>query len=230
VNGHPEPSAFLPSRSGLHFANDFPRGPVLRAGLGPVRIPIGNAANGLCGGMIFAARDLFEAGEAAPPDRTPPPGGSRLFRYLVRRLFTSFDLPAGPVRYWVWMARSTGDGLLRRGLIHRTVEREWPKVKGDLDRGVLSPLGVIRTRSVNPLQLGLNHQLLAYAYALDTASGSVRIAVYDPNHPDNDGLTLTLRLAGPRRSIEYLPGETPVRGFFRARYRSPSPRSARLLA
>ncbi len=220
---------FLPSTYALHFPNDFPPAPIFRFGLGSARIPIGSAANGLCGGMVFAARDLFEAGVPAPPDRVPPPRGAPLFRFLVRRLFASFDLPAGPLRYWVWMARPTVGGGAARGLTGRTIEREWPKVKAEIDGGRLSALGLIRTRSINPLSLGLNHQVLAYGYDSDDEAGTVALSVYDPNHPDGDALPLVLRTSGADRGIEYVAGELPVRGFFRTRYRPPRARSLRLL-
>ena len=31
---------------------------------GPITVPVGDAANGLCGGMAWTVRDLFEAGQA----------------------------------------------------------------------------------------------------------------------------------------------------------------------
>jgi hypothetical protein len=220
---------FLPNTYALHFANDFPPAPIFRLGLGPARIPVGNAANGLCGGMVFAARDLFEAGVEAPPGPRPPAPGTPLFRYLVRRLFSSFDLPLGPLRYWFWMALPTGGGGVVHGLTTRTIEREWPKLRADIDRGELSALGLIRTRSLNPLSLGLNHQVLAYGYDEDARAATVRVAVYDPNHPDQDSVALMVRLSGSERGVEYLAGELPVRGFFRTRYRRPGSRSRRLL-
>ena len=217
---------FLLSTYALHFPNDFPPAPIFRLGLGSARIPIGNAANGLCGGMAFAARDLFEAGTEAPPDRSPPARGTPLFRYLVRRLFSSFDLPLGPLRYWFWMALPTGGS---RGLTGRTIRREWPRVKADIDRGELSALGLIRTRSLNPLSLGLNHQVLAYRYREDDPAGAVTVSVYDPNHPDEDSVALIVHRSGPHLGVSYVVGELPVRGFFRTRYRRPSRRSLALL-
>src|SRR5207237_155792 len=93
---------FLPSESAFRFTNSFPHEPVLTVplpGLGK-GIPIGDAAQGLCGGMIFTVRDLFEAGREPPADTTPPPPGSALYKYLVRRLFDSWDLPRGGLRYY----------------------------------------------------------------------------------------------------------------------------------
>ena len=86
---------FLPSTSGFRFANAFPNVPVRRIGIpGVISVPIGDASNGLCGGMAFAARDYFESGRT-PPGLESPPSEGALFDYLVDRLFDSFDLPVG---------------------------------------------------------------------------------------------------------------------------------------
>jgi hypothetical protein len=199
---------FLPSTCGFRFANAFWPQPLLRiplVGLG--HLTIGNASRGLCGGMIFAVCDYFERGCAPPADREPPDHGSPLFAYLVRRLFDSFQLPWGPLHYYRWMA-SRDVALLRH-----TVRRAWPRVRRDLDAGRLSPLGLIRPRSRNPLRLGENHQVLAYGYGLHEPSGSLELAVYDPNHPGRDDVTLALNVQAPV-SIVASTGDA-VRGFFR---------------
>jgi hypothetical protein len=212
---------FAPSASGFRFPNSFPPEPVLAMGVGRRRLGIGNASNGLCGGMVFAARDLFEAGIPPPPATEPPAGGSPLYRYVVRRLFHSFDLPVGPARYMAWMVLPSGEGRFGlRGVAGRSLRREWPLIRRDLDRGVLSPIGLVRVHSFNPLELGRNHQVLAYGYELDTRSDRVTISVYDPNHPGDDGIALSFSLKpGPDWEVAYVPGELPVRGFFRTRFR-----------
>ena len=128
---------FLPSVWGLRFPNAFPRTPVIRVpGTG---VGVGNAADGLCGGMAFMARDLFEHRVQPPPDSTPPRDGP-LFRYLVGRAMASFDLPGGPAKYQLWMAlpdHSSWFGM--PGVVERTLVVEWPAVRADLDGGVPSP-------------------------------------------------------------------------------------------
>jgi hypothetical protein len=216
---------FKPGTSAFHFPNQFPRGPVLSLpvpGLG--RIPIGDAANGLCGGMAFAVRDLFTAGRPPPPDTVPPANDSPLFRYLVRRLFDSFDLPVGPLRYFHRMNLPDGDTETKHGLAWRTLVEEWPLVRRDLDEGLLSPLGLIRIRSPNPLEMGRNHQVLAYGYELDEATRDLRLYVYDPGYPDNNRLTLALNLAEPTQPVPLVyPHGEAFRGFFRTRYRFADP-------
>ena len=205
-------AGFRPSTCGFRFANAFWPQPLLRiplAGLG--HWPIGDASRGLCGGMAFAARDYFKRGHPPPDDRDPPDYDSPLFRYLVRRLFASFHLPWGPLRYYRWMAAS--DEVVQE----HTVRHEWPRIRRELDAGRLAALAMIRIRSRNPFRLGENHQVLAYGYGLDETSGSLLIAIYDPNHPGRDDLTLALRLR-PASGVVSASGET-FRGFFHTPYR-----------
>jgi hypothetical protein len=223
---------FLPSTNGFRFPNRFPRVPVRRIGIpGVVSIPIGDASNGLCGGMALAARDFLEAGRPPPPDPDPPEEGTPLFRYLVDRLFDSFDLPVGPARYLELMspALPDGDGALARfgvglrGRARRMITEEWPKIRADIDGGHPSPLGLVRVRSWNPLDLKLNHQVLAYGYRVE--GGRLVLRIYDPNRPGDDGMTLSLRITDPRRPTPVgstLPGR-PVYSFFRVPYRSSEP-------
>lgn len=216
---------FLPSTNGLHFSNDFAPEPLFRVGLGRATISIGNAADGLCGGMVFAVRDLFEHRLRPPPNRTPPQSGTKLFGYLLGRLLASFNLPVGPLRYWLWQILPAGDRFGVRGLAWRAIRGHWPKIQADIDSGRPSALGLVRTRSINPLVLGRNHQVLAYGYDLDEGGDGLVIHVYDPNHPDDDHCAFSLSVADPTRAtpIDYVGGELPVRGFFRTRFRPKDP-------
>ena len=209
---------FSPSVNGLRFPNAFPKGPLLHV----AGIPIGNASNGICGGMAFAARDLFEAGLPPPADTSPPAPGTPLFGYLVRRLFASFDLPLGPIRYLLWMVLPKGNRFGIHGVAWRTIRHHWPRIRSDLDRGILPPLGLVRARG-NPMELGRNHQVLAFGYDLDETTASLAVHVYDPNRPGDDSVALRLSLADPDRPtpIEYEGGEYPVFGFFRTGYSRP---------
>ena len=75
-----DPERFLPSRHGFAFTNAWPSQPavVLDTHLG--QINIGNAAAGLCGGMVFVALDYWHAADR--PAR--PPGRSRASRSTGR--------------------------------------------------------------------------------------------------------------------------------------------------
>ncbi len=225
---------FTPSVNGLQFVNSFPHEPVLDVDtpLGP--IDVGDASNGLCGGMVFVARDVFGTPGMAPIEDTQPPApDTPLFHYIVDRLIDSFDLPhAGFLRYFEWMITPDGDTgwapfFIRPGVAWKTIHDEWPKIRAELDAGRLCPLGLVTTKSRSPAKLGENHQVLAYGYDLDDASLSV--AVYDPNTTTAaaDAVRLTLSLANPthRTPIGHnVAIANPVRGFFRVpyEYRDPS--------
>jgi len=224
-------SGFLPSTSGFRFANAFPHVPLRRIGIpGVVSVPIGDASNGLCGGMAFAVRDYFEAGRP-PPNNTTAPGKGRLFDYLVDRLFDSFNLPLGPVRYLELMNPLLPDGetvwsrlgLAPHGRAWRTVKEEWPKVRAEIDAGHPSPLGLVRVKSTKPFDLKENHQVLAYGY--DLVGSSATLHLYDPNQPGRDDVTMTLGLASSARATDHTvfpPGPT-VFAVFRVAYQPATP-------
>ena len=218
---------FAPSASGLHFFNSFPHVPLMTIDVLGQPIPIGDAANGLCGGMVFAVRDYFEAGIPVPPDTAAPSSGS-LFDYLVRRLFDSFNLfrlPPGPVTYMGLMNPALPDhetdasrlGITPRGRAWIMINNEWPKIRADIDNGRPSPIGLIEIKSLDPFQMGNNHQVLAYGYDLDGTD--LTIHLYDPNYPNDDTVTMSLSIADPQHTtpVIYSKGET-VWCFFRPDY------------
>jgi hypothetical protein len=222
---------FTPSTSGFRFPNSFPKVPVRHIGIpGVVSVPIGDASNGLCGGMVFAARDYFEAGQTPPVDTTPP-GEGPLFDYLVDRLFDSFDLPWGPGRYLALMSPVLADGetLLSwlgvgpHGRSWQMVDDEWPKVRGDIDSGHPSPIGLVTLKSTNPFDLKENHQVLACGYQLD--GDQVSLNLYDPNQPGRDDIKLWFDASDPThaQTIAVAPAGPPVLAFFRVTYRPAMP-------
>ncbi len=218
---------FLPSTRGLHFPNRFPHVPNLEIDLpGGLTLPIGDAANGLCGGMAYTVRDLLEAG-VAPPALTRAPGEGPLFRYIADRLLDSLNLPFGPATYLRLMHPALPDGDLAviHGRAWRMIRLEWPAIRSDLDRGTLSPLGLVKAKSRDPRQLGRNHQVLAWGYDLDGSRLTLRL--YDPNNPDDDEVTMTLDVGHPRRptKVSCSDGGT-VWCFFRTAYRFKDPRPA----
>ncbi|MBZ5657073.1 MAG: hypothetical protein LAO56_17540 [Acidobacteriia bacterium] len=238
---------FSPSTSGFHFANAFPSVPLLTINVLGQNIPIGDASNGLCGGMVFAVRDFFESGVSMWPDTTPPSSGT-LFDYIVNRLFDSFDLvlppppppppfitptpPFGPgPATYMWLMDpglpdhetvASNTGLAPHGRAWVMVMEEWPKIQADIDNGVLSPLGLLEIKSLDPTQMGKNHQVLAYGYKLNGTD--LDIHVYDPNHPDDNTVKLSLSIADPQHTttLTYSTGET-ILCFFRTFYTFVSP-------
>src|SRR5712692_7560515 len=190
---------FLPSQNGLPFINSWPNEPDIVIKVPPFgEIPIGNASNGLCGGMAFTVRDFFEAG-LSPPPGPEPAQGTPLFDYIVRRLIDSYNVPGGVLKYFEWMNTPDHDTpvwfVTRRGVAWKTINEGWPGVKADIDDGHPSPLGVVTVQSMNPQDLGKNHQVLAYGYDEDGAS-NLTVRLYDPNtdSASADGVFLSLNL------------------------------------
>jgi hypothetical protein len=222
---------FLPSIHGLGFANAFPPGPTLTfAGLDPRRVGVGDASAGLCGGMALTARDLYEAGVAAPAGSAPPANGSPRFRALVRRQVESLDWFRVPLRYLDLQALRPDPPTGLAALLRRepprveAVLREWPRIRAEIDAGHPSVVGLIRTGGWSPWHLARNHQVLAYAYE-ETPQG-ITIRVYDPNHPGRDDVTLEVGVATDmgatrpwrdRITLRQSTGE-PLLGFFRQPY------------
>jgi hypothetical protein len=177
---------FLPSVHGFQFVNSWPRTPAWLLDLGLVQVGIGDVSRGLCGGMVFAARDRFEQGAAVEPDAAPPQFGSALFREIVRRQWASFGaLLTVPLRFWLSSALGN-----ERSRARASVRRAWPAIRADIDAGRLSMVGLVREAGFNPLNTGMGHQVVAYRYA--TSTDRIEIGVYDPNHPGDDAVELRL--------------------------------------
>jgi hypothetical protein len=219
---------FVPSRDAFGFSNVWPAGPavVLRTPLG--RLRLGDAAAGLCGGMVFAALDYWHAG--APPPAERPVRGHADFGYLVRRLIDSWHLPLGVLRYYRWMLLPDRDRLrrlsrrpARRSAPARTWDREWPRVRAALDAGAPVPLGVVTVASRRPSELAHNHQVLAYGY--EQAGGRLVLRVYDPNRGGRDDIAIVVDggAAGTPVITHNLDLDRPVRGFFPTGYRPLTP-------
>ncbi|HZN16917.1 MAG TPA: hypothetical protein VFB84_01825 [Micromonosporaceae bacterium] len=218
---------FLPSRDGFAFVNTWPSQPAWEHKTWVGRVTVGDAAAGLCGGMVYAALDYWQSGTPLPPEQ--PKAGHPLYRFIVRRLVRSW-FPLAGVRYYRWMRLPDSDTsriLLgrsvrdRRGLAWRTVEQQWQGVYKDLDRGNPVPLGVVTMASVDPRNVRHNHQVLACSY--ERADGRVTIQVYDPNRGRRDDIFIRFDASDATRPTTFEHnlgiGQRPVRGFFRATYK-----------
>ena len=227
----PNSGSFLPSQDGFAFTNAWPSEPAVVLPTPFGKISIGNAAAGLCGGMVFAALDYWRAGRLPPAARPAP--GQPLYRYIVRRLVDSWHLPAGVAQYYLWMNQPDGDTgfdafgqrvVIDRGLAWRTIETQWPQIAADLDQGTPAALGLVTVASASPADLGLNHQVLAYGY--DASASQVTVRVYDPNSGQDDGIGIRFdprTPANPTTFAHNLHIGRPVRGFFRTSYAPATP-------
>jgi hypothetical protein len=212
------PGGFRPSRDGFAFANSWPAAPAISIRTPAGRLGVGNAALGLCGGMVFAALDYWHAGRLPPTVRPAP--GTPLYRFVVRRLIQSWHIPAGVAGYYRGMLSSDA------GLARRTTARQWPRIRALLDAGQPAPLGLVTIASVSPLLLGRNHQVLAYGYTV--RGPEVTLAVYDPNTGPADRVAIRFSTSGPspRASTGFAHNISigwPVRGFFLTRYKAARP-------
>ncbi len=216
---------FAPSRHGFPFPNTYPAGaPVVELPTPFGVIPLGDASGGLCGGMAFAALDLFTFHQPPPPAPEPP-----VFRYLCRRLVDSFNLPGGVLKYFDWQrrpleTRGIAGVAFQDGLSKLTIEEEWPKIRELLDAEQLAPLGLVKAHSFKPSDLGKNHQVLAYGYSLDEPTGDLSIWTYDPNYPGDDDLAITINLRDPDNGhdIAHSREGVSIRGIFLTEYRAPT--------
>jgi hypothetical protein len=195
------PDPFRPSTHGFAFTNAWPKQPAVRIG----KLNIGNASNGLCGGMVFAVLDYWSAGRRPPAEQ--PAGGAPLFKFLVRRLIASWHLPVTGVRYYRWMLRDDADVAAR-------TRREMAAIRESLERGEPVPLGLVTTKSADPRSIGHNHQVLAYAIEEQT------LRVYDPNHGQRDDVTIAVTPDGVQHNVAIA---YPIRGFFRVAYQARNP-------
>lgn len=179
-------AGFLPSHSGLRFANRWPSNPARVINLGPIRIPIGDVGRGLCGGMAFVARDRFERGADAPLDTSPPEPGAPLFKEVVDRQFDSFGWLwfTVPLRFWLAAIASQG------GRDRSSVRDAWPAIRASIDGGHPPMIGLVRKAGWNPLAPDFGHQVVAYRY--DETPWRVEIRIYDPNHPGQDDVSLSI--------------------------------------
>jgi len=221
---------FVASRDGFQFVNDWPSQPDFVINL-PVAgtVKIGNASNGLCGGMVYAVRDFYEAKVPTPTDPRPA-AGTPLYSFIVRRLFDSFDLPGGVVKYYNWMNLPDADqsllAITRHGIGWHTITEEWPQIKADIDGGHPCPLGLVTVQSMNPMDLGMCHQVLAYAYDLE--GSTLTVDLYDPNTDPGsaDACSMSLDIGNPSKKVGITHNvgiSDPIRGFFRTRYQPADP-------
>src|SRR5664279_5279602 len=80
-------------------------------------------------------------------------------------------------------------------------------------------MGLIMIKSINPGDLGSNHQVMAYGYQM--SGNNVIIWLYDPNSPDNDSVHLSFNAGSTANKIDVthnVHAEGPVYCFFRTNY------------
>ncbi|MGI8721848.1 MAG: hypothetical protein ACR2JG_06430 [Geodermatophilaceae bacterium] len=169
---------FRPSRDGLPFGNVWPEGAAIRF----QRRALGRVYGGLCGAMVHFSREQWLAGEPITEEATPQ--SPAFVDKLVAAQIESLGLPSGPLRY---LALQLPHRLSAR---RRSTARTLAAVRVDLEAGRPSCVGLLRALSWNPAVLSQHHVVLAYA--MREESDKTRLSVYDPNHPRDDRVRVTI--------------------------------------
>lgn len=212
---------FLPSTSALHFSNRaWPHLALLtiQTPFGPINI--GDTALGVCGGMVYVSRDLFES-RALPPIQTVAPSSTSdpVYQYTVARFFDSFT-PGAIATYYALMDPALPDheteasqiGIAPHGRAWAMINDAWPKIRADIDGGHPSPIGLVLIKSLNPGDLGANHVVLVYGY--DLLGTDLTLHIYDPNVPDDANQTIRLSIADPMHTTAVQSGYASLNCFF----------------
>ncbi|MGV9868070.1 hypothetical protein [Rhodococcus koreensis] len=221
-------TSFLPSTHGWHFSNTtWPnvanKKIVLPFGL---TLPVGNASDGMCGGMTYSAIDYFLANKPIPTRATAPADLSDPdFAYISDRLYDSFHLgdifdKSALNKYLGYMA---ADGPTRA---NATIREALPVIRGNIAMGVPAALGLIGANATGVVDgvasLGKNHQVAAYWYHRD--GSIVTLGIYDSNIPDDDGLQIKINadvLVNP--SLTHNISTNPLFMFFETGYEFVTP-------
>lgn len=182
-------------------------------------IPVGHASFGLCGGMVYAAKDYHEA--QMPLPQCPKldlssPLGNFIKERQVASVLNGTDL------YTYALQTMCGSKVSD----YHLCAAEWSKIKATIDADHPSPLGLILAKSYNPLEITKNHQVLAYGYKVigEDEGEKALINYYDPRCPDRNDLQLefsTNVAAAPIDTND--PSLGPVYAFFESRYSPETP-------
>jgi hypothetical protein len=208
-------TAFNPEVHGFHFVNTFEVEPV-----NDVRF------SGLCGGMVYAALDYFNARIPVPTQTFRPAVNTPLANYIyARQCKSAFDnvdkwgeLFFNPFgwrtnEFFNWGLQGFNGGRLQ-------------ELRTQIDAGRPAPLGLFKAGNGGT---GPHHQVLALGYALGRYQGDLgqlsedlRIFIYDPNHP---GLVMTLAPSVGNHAYYYVenPAETWMTYFVDRKYRPTQP-------
>lgn len=195
---------FRPSQHGFLFVNSFDGSPI-----GDIGIPgasviakgVVGARFGLCGGMSFAAADLFRAGVARPAQATVPPPRSAWYEYIHARQAESVGRDLGVVHLFVAWMHAPDNGLT--GVRVQTLAA-LESMRGPLEAGRGAVVGMVfpGQKRGRARALWEHHQVLAYRVESRGAGGGAgkvgasplwRVFIYDPNYPTRDDAMIEVR-------------------------------------
>lgn len=143
-------------------------------------LKLGKAERGLCGGMVFSALDYYYSNKRIPNiNQLNINDKDEIFRYIVRRLFDSFQIQAVLTYYILQLPITEAEYL------NKHTSKQLDKILVKLKKGNPVPTTLILIKSYNPDRLGENHQvLLTHLHTL--RDNLIEIKVYDPNYPKTE--------------------------------------------
>lgn len=222
---------FRPSLHGFLFINSFEGSPIGDIGVPGARAiatQVVGGRFGLCGGMSFAAADLFFAGVARPAQNTVPPPGSAWYQYIHARQAESVARDLSIIALFGRWMRAPDEGLtgVRVQTLAALESMRAPLLAG---RGVVVGMVFPADKRGRARKLWEHHQVLAYRLEVASAepTRTARLFIYDPNYPRRDdavievhpviaawartgGVTPLVPVIGARTERR-VPGPTPAR-------------------
>jgi hypothetical protein len=198
---------FTPIADGFAFANTFINH--------VVRIPflgIDITTRGRCGGMAYAAMDMWIHGLAVSRNAALPADGTLLADYVYARLLDS--MAANGAKFFDVMQSLDHPTAIRgKGVARATREDEYPRIKARIDQGFPCVVGLSQARDL--AGMGHDHQVVAYGY--EDGNPRSKVFIWDNDEP---GVELALDF-----TTAYDPGDRAVmlgaqawRGFFLESY------------
>ena len=193
--------SFRPSANGFAFVNHF-TGTPLPGGLAALTEGLGKRLGapstfGLCGGMSFAAADLFLAGRTPPAQTTQPTRAEPLLEDIQTRQTDSVGPGmslAGTFGRWMSLPDNGAPGTRALSIA------EIDALDASLDAGAPAVIGLVFTRhpgnNDSTARAGSsweNHQVLAYAATRNASAGTIEFRIYDPNYPKDDAAVIRCR-------------------------------------
>ena len=203
-------SSFSPTKQGFRFINYFELKLPVKFQLPLVgTLDLNDVVYGLCGGMCFTALDYYYLQQSLPKYTSPKEIDTKLLVYLGERQLDSLPIQ-NLLKVIDWMVSGNDE------LANRTIKNEIPRLCRLLTQGDPAVLCLIRTQGFeNPTH---NHQVLATGFDLDEKSETIKITLYDPNHP-GESPTITASMNRKQFSIQQSTGEA-LRGFFLIPYKA----------
>ncbi len=202
---------FDPVRHGFSFPNQLmlPFSYTYQLPLGG-SVELQEAADGVGGGMCFAALDYYHSGEFLPGTSQVDEIDQGLLTYLWDRHLDSLK-PQVVVKVLEWLLMEDRQAGLR------LARYEAPKLRRKLDKG--EPAVLLLVGAAEKDQKISNRHVVAAGYEYDAGTRTMSVSLYDPARP-GEATGLDLSLARPSQGVEIrlVAGER-FRGFFLVDYR-----------